>query len=47
VTVAIWILSALLVAEFVMAPVNLWTGRTMPTRTIPGPVPVAGLGQLI
>lgn len=28
-TVAIWILSLLLVAEFVMAPINLWTGRTM------------------
>jgi hypothetical protein len=30
VTVAVWILSLLLIAEFVMAPVNLWTGRTMP-----------------
>jgi hypothetical protein len=30
VTVAIVILSILLIAEFVMAPVNLWTGRTMP-----------------
>lgn len=28
--VAVWILSALLVAEFVMAPINLWSGRTMP-----------------
>lgn len=28
--VAIWILSLLLIAEFVMAPINLWTGRTMP-----------------
>lgn len=28
--VAIWILSILLIAEFVMAPINLWTGRTMP-----------------
>jgi hypothetical protein len=33
VTVAIWILSVLLVAEFVMAPINLWTGRTMPAFT--------------
>jgi hypothetical protein len=24
------ILSILLIAEFVMAPINLWTGRTMP-----------------
>jgi hypothetical protein len=30
VTAAIWALSLLLVAEFVMAPINLWTGRTMP-----------------
>jgi hypothetical protein len=30
VTVAIVVLSILLVAEFVMAPINLWTGRTMP-----------------
>lgn len=29
-TVAIWVLSALLIAEFVMAPINLWSGRTMP-----------------
>jgi len=29
-TVAIWILSILLIAEFVMAPINLWTGRTAP-----------------
>ncbi len=29
-TVAAWILSLLLIAEFVMAPINLWTGRTMP-----------------
>jgi hypothetical protein len=29
VTVAIWILSGILIAEFVMAPINLWTGRTM------------------
>ena len=28
--IAIWVLSLLLVAEFVMAPINLWTGRTMP-----------------
>jgi uncharacterized membrane protein YphA (DoxX/SURF4 family) len=33
VTVAIWLLSVLLVAEFVMAPINLWTGRTMPIFT--------------
>lgn len=31
--VAIWILSVLLIAEFVMAPINLWTGRTMPLFT--------------
>jgi uncharacterized membrane protein YphA (DoxX/SURF4 family) len=30
---ALVILSALLVAEFVMAPINLWTGRTMPIFT--------------
>lgn len=29
-TIAIWILSIPLIAEWVMAPVNLWTGRTMP-----------------
>ncbi len=28
--VAIWILSVLLIAEFVMAPINLWSGRAMP-----------------
>ena len=28
-TAAIWVLSILLMAEFVMAPINLWTGRTM------------------
>jgi hypothetical protein len=33
VIVAIWILSVLLIAEFVMAPINLWTGRTMPLFT--------------
>jgi hypothetical protein len=32
-TIAIWILSLLLIAEFVMAPINLWTGRTMPAFT--------------
>jgi hypothetical protein len=32
-TIAIWILSLLLIAEFVMAPVNLWTARTMPMFT--------------
>jgi hypothetical protein len=32
-TVAVWILSLLLIAEFVMAPVNLRTGRTMPLFT--------------
>jgi len=31
--IAIWILSLLLIAEFVMAPINLWTGRTMPLFT--------------
>jgi len=30
VTTAVWILSLLLVAEFVPAPVNLWTGRNLP-----------------
>jgi hypothetical protein len=29
VTAAIWILTILLTAEFVFAPVNLWTGRTI------------------
>ena len=29
-TTAVWILSLLLVAEFVPAPVNLWTGRNLP-----------------
>lgn len=29
-TVAIWILSVLCFAEFAVAPLNLWTGRTMP-----------------
>lgn len=28
-TAAIWIVSVLLIAEFVFAPFNLWTGRTM------------------
>ncbi|MEZ0095498.1 hypothetical protein [Streptacidiphilus sp. EB129] len=32
-TIAVWILTVLLVAEFVMAPINLWTGRTMPMFT--------------
>lgn len=32
-TVAIWILSVLLIAEFVFAPVNLWTGRTIGNYT--------------
>ncbi len=32
-TIAIWVLSVLLIAEFVMAPVNLRAGRTMPTFT--------------
>jgi hypothetical protein len=31
--VTIWILSVLLIAEFVIAPINLWTGRTMPLFT--------------
>lgn len=30
---AIWVLSLPLVAEFVMAPINLWTGRTLPAFT--------------
>ncbi|HZY77786.1 MAG TPA: hypothetical protein VFE40_15835 [Jatrophihabitantaceae bacterium] len=29
-TVAVWVCSLVLVAEFVMAPINLWTGRTLP-----------------
>jgi hypothetical protein len=29
-TAALWICSLVLIAEFVMAPINLWTGRTMP-----------------
>jgi hypothetical protein len=32
-TIAIWILSLPLIAEWVMAPINLWTGRTMPAFT--------------
>ena len=28
-TIAVWIVSLPLIAEFVMAPINLWTGRTM------------------
>jgi len=32
-TIAIWILSLPLIAEWVMAPINLWTGRTMPLFT--------------
>ncbi len=32
-TAAIWILSVPLIAEFVFAPVNLWTGRTMGNYT--------------
>ena len=31
--IAAWVLSLLLIAEFVMAPINLWTGRTMPLFT--------------
>lgn len=31
--IAVWVLSVLTVAEFVMAPINLWTGRTMPLFT--------------
>lgn len=31
--IAIWVLSLLSMAEFVMAPINLWTGRTMPLFT--------------
>ncbi len=31
--IAVWSLSLLLIAKFVMAPVNLWTGRTMPLFT--------------
>lgn len=29
-TAAVWVVSVLLVAEFVIAPINLWTGRTLP-----------------
>lgn len=32
-TVAIWILSLPLIAEFVFAPINLWIGRTMDNYT--------------
>jgi hypothetical protein len=32
-TVAIWVCSLVLIAEFVMAPINLWTGRTLPAFT--------------
>ncbi len=32
-TALIWICSVPLIAEFVMAPINLWTGRTMPNFT--------------
>lgn len=32
-TAVMWICSVLLIAEFVMAPINLWTGRTMPNFT--------------
>lgn len=32
-TALMWICSVLLIAEFVMAPINLWTGRTMPNFT--------------
>jgi hypothetical protein len=32
-TIAIWVFSALLIAEFVMAPINLRIGRTMSTFT--------------
>jgi hypothetical protein len=32
-TVAIWACSLVLIAEFVMAPINLWTGRTLPAFT--------------
>ena len=32
-TAAVWVLSLVLIAEFVMAPINLWTGRTMPAFT--------------
>ncbi len=28
-TAVMWIFSVLLIAEFVMAPINLWTGKTM------------------
>ncbi|MET7728442.1 hypothetical protein [Streptomyces mirabilis] len=29
-TVAVWIFSLLLMAEFVVVPINLWTGRNVP-----------------
>lgn len=32
-TVAIWILSVLSIAEFTFAPINLWTGRTITNFT--------------
>ncbi|MGH3415410.1 MAG: hypothetical protein ACRDVE_15770 [Actinocrinis sp.] len=53
-TAVMWIFSVLLIAEFVMAPINLWTGRTMQNftnftgldpsiaRTVFAPVKLAG-----
>lgn len=32
-TAAIWTLSILSIAEFAVAPLNLWSGRTMPNFT--------------
>jgi hypothetical protein len=32
-TIAVWTLSLLSIAEFTFAPLNLWTGRTMPNFT--------------
>ena len=40
-TVAIWILSALLIAGFVMAPINLWTGRDCVSGADPTTSPTA------
>ena len=57
--VAAIILSVLLIAEFVMAPINLWTGRTMPlfekftghrpavARTVFAPVKLLGAGLVL
>jgi uncharacterized membrane protein YphA (DoxX/SURF4 family) len=57
--VAAIVLSVLLIAEFVMAPINLWTGRTMPlfekftghrpatARRVFAPVKLVGAGLVL